>query len=360
MGASLRRAGRGAVMAMADWRDGSTENDERILLAHGSGGRLSQDLTRRIFLPAFRSPLLQRLDDSAALAPQPGRLAFTTDSFVVKPLFFRGGDIGKLAVCGTVNDLAMAGAMPLCLSAAFIVEEGFRLTDLARIAASMRAAAAEAGVEIVTGDTKVVAAGQADGVFITTSGVGLIPDGLDIRGANARPGDKIVLSGPIGDHGIAVLSEREGLRFEVDISSDCAPLNHLVGAMVEVSAEIRCLRDPTRGGLATVLNELAGQSRVAMRIYEEAVPVRDSVRAACELLGYDPLYIANEGKLAAIVAAEAADAIVERMRTERYGERATIIGEVLEGPPGRIVMATRLGGTRIVEMLSGELLPRIC
>lgn len=340
---------------MAERRD-----DERILLAHGSGGRLSHQLTQELFLRSFRSSLLRRLDDFAVVERQPGRLAFTTDSFVVKPLFFAGGDIGKLAVCGTVNDLSMSGATPLYLSASFIIEEGFPIADLARIANSMGDAAEEAGVEIVAGDTKVVEVGKADGVFITTTGLGLIPDGVSIAGARARPGDSIILSGPIGDHGIAVLSEREGLRFKAEVRSDCAPLNRLVKAMLEVSAEIHCLRDPTRGGLATVLNELAAQSGVAMRIYEGAVPVRDAVRAACELLGYDPLYVANEGRLVAVVPCDIAEAMVERMRQETYGREAVVIGEVLEDPPGRVSMVTTIGGTRIVDMLTGELLPRIC
>lgn len=340
---------------MAGWG-----SDDRILLAHGSGGRLSHQLTQELFLRSFNSSLLRRLDDYALVERQPGRLAFTTDSFVVKPLFFAGGDIGRLAICGTVNDLAMSGATPLYLSAAFIVEEGFRIADLARIVNSMRVAADEARVEVVAGDTKVVKSGEADGVFITTAGLGLIPDGVSIIGRGARPGDRIILSGSIGDHGIAVLSEREGLRFETEIRSDCAPLNHLVKAMLDVSPEIHCLRDPTRGGLATVLNELAGQSGVAMRIYEDAVLVRDDVRGACELLGYDPLYVANEGKLVAVVSVEVANAIVDRMRRERYGEDAVIIGEVLEGPVGRVAMVTKIGGTRIVDVLAGELLPRIC
>lgn len=333
---------------------------ERVMLAHGSGGRLSQQLTQEIFLRAFDSPVLRRLDDFAVLDGRPGRFAFTTDSFVVKPIFFTGGDIGKLAVCGTVNDLSMSGAVPKYLSATFIIEEGFFIADLLKIAQSMQRVAEEAGVEIVAGDTKVVEVGKADGIFITTTGLGIIPQGIGISGAGARPGDKIVLSGPIGDHGIAILSEREGFRFKAEMQSDCAPLNDLVKAMLEVSADIHCLRDPTRGGLATVLNEVAGQSGVGMRIYEGAVPVRDAVRAACELLGYDPLYVANEGKLVAVVGAAVADAIVDRMRRHDYGREAVIIGEVLEGPIGCVTMATKIGGTRVIDMLAGEMLPRIC
>ncbi len=335
-------------------------SDERILLAHGSGGRLSQQLTERVFLRTFNSPVLRRLDDFAVVEGQPGCFAFTTDSFVVKPVFFPGGDVGKLAVCGTVNDLAMSGAVPRYMSASFIIEEGFLIADLLRIARSMQRAADEAGVEIVAGDTKIVESGKADGVFITTTGLGHIPPSVSISGAGARPGDKIILSGSIGDHGVAILSEREGFRLKTEITSDCAPLNVLVKAMLDVSADVRCLRDPTRGGLATVLNELAGQSKVAMRIFESAIPIRDGVRAACELLGYDPLYIANEGKLVAVVGAGVADAIVETMRQLDYGREASVIGEVLDGPAGRVTMVTKIGGSRVIDMLTGELLPRIC
>ncbi|MBI2863599.1 MAG: hydrogenase expression/formation protein HypE [Chloroflexi bacterium] len=340
------------------------KDNERVLVAHGSGGRLSQELIQKLFLPSFNNSRLNRLDDFAIVSLPPGRqpcsLAFTTDSFVVKPLFFPGGNIGKLSVCGTVNDLAMSGARPLALSASFIVEEGFLLADLARIAQSMQQAAEEAGVEIVAGDTKVVEAGGAYGVFITTTGLGVIPPGVAISGSGARPADKIVLSGSLGDHGIAVLSEREGLRFRTAIQSDCAPLNHLVEAMLEVCPAIHSLRDPTRGGLATILNELAEQSGVAMRIHEEAIPVHDGVRAACELLGFDPLYVANEGKLVAIVPAAKSEAVVEKMRQQKYGREAAIIGEVLAGPAGRVTLTTTVGGSRLVDALAGELLPRIC
>ncbi len=345
--------------------------DERILLAHGSGGRLSQELTRRVFLKAFDSSILRRLDDCAVLdnctVDEPaaaegrfGRLAFTTDSFVVKPLFFAGGDIGKLAVCGTVNDLAMSGAVPKYLSAAFVVEEGLLISILHRIALSMRRAAEEAGVEIVAGDTKVVEAGKGDGLYITTTGIGVVPPDISISGAGAKLGDKIILSGTIGDHGIAVLGEREGFRFGHAVRSDCAPLNHLIEAMLGVSTEIHCLRDPTRGGLATTLNELANQSGVAIRVRELDIPVKEEVRATCELLGYDPLYVANEGKVVAVVAGEVADEMVERIRQNCYGREATIIGEVVAGPGGRVTMATNIGGSRVIAMLAGELLPRIC
>lgn len=335
-------------------------SQDRVLLAHGGGGRMSQQLIRRIFLRSFGSTTLHRLDDCAVIERQTGRLALSTDSFVVKPLFFPGGDIGKLAVYGTVNDLSMSGATPLYLSAAFVLEEGFPIADLTRIADSMGEAAREVGAEIVAGDTKVVESGKADEVFITTTGLGLVPEGVSIFASGARAGDKIILSGTIGDHGIAVLSKREGFRFSAEIESDCAPLTGLVQRMLGLSKEIHCLRDPTRGGLATALNELAAQSGVAMRIFEGAILVRDEVRAACELLGYDPLYVANEGKLVAVVAPGVAVAMVDKMRQEPNGRDATIIGEVLEGPAGRVSMATRIGGTRIVDMLSGELLPRIC
>ena len=333
--------------------------DEKILLAHGSGGKLSHDLVEKGFLPSFDNPLLSRLDDSAVFEAA-GRLAFTTDSYIVTPIFFPGGDIGKLAVCGTVNDLAMSGATPLYLSVSFIIEEGFSMGDLGRIVTSIQQAANEAGAKVVTGDTKVVNRGSADRLFINTAGVGVIPDGVDISGSNARAGDRVILSGPIGDHGIAIMSEREGLKFSSPVKSDCAPLNHLVSEMLEVSSEIHCLRDPTRGGLATTLNEFAAQSGVGIVIHEDAVPVRDAVRAACEMLGFDPLYVANEGKLVAVVGADDAERVVERMRKSRYGADAAIIGEITEDHPGKVVLRTSLGASRIVDMLVGELLPRIC
>ncbi len=333
--------------------------DEKILLAHGSGGKLGHDLVEKGFLPSFDNPLLSKLDDSAVFDAR-GRLAFTTDSYVVTPIFFSGGDIGKLAVCGTVNDLSMSGATPLYLSVSFIIEEGFSLSDLSRIVTSIQQATDEAEVKVVTGDTKVVNRGSADGLFINTAGVGIIPDGVDISGSNARVGDKVILSGPIGEHGIAIMSEREGLKFASPVISDCAPLNKLVSEMLEVSSEIHCLRDPTRGGLATTLNEFATQSKVGILIHEDAIPVQNAVRAACEMLGFDPLYVANEGRLVAVVAPDDAERIVQKMRQNKYAAEATIIGEIAEEHPGRVVMRTRLGASRIVDMLVGELLPRIC
>jgi hydrogenase expression/formation protein HypE len=332
---------------------------DKILLAHGSGGRLAHQLVEKSFVKALANPILDRLDD-AAVFELGGRLAFTTDSYTVSPIFFPGGDIGKLAVCGTVNDLAMSGARPAYLSLALIIEEGLSHKELDRIVTSIQQAAAEAGVEIITGDTKVVNRGSADKLFINTAGIGAIPPGVDISGANARPGDKVILSGTIGEHGIAVLSQREGLSFATSLKSDCAPLAKLVSDMLAVSPDIRCLRDPTRGGLATTLNELAAQSNVGIRIEEELVPVLGEVLAACEMLGLDPLYVANEGKLVAIVPAEATERVLAAMRKNRYGEQAAIIGEVTAEHPGRVVMKTSLGTTRIVDMLTGDPLPRIC
>jgi hydrogenase expression/formation protein HypE len=339
---------------------------DKILLAHGSGGRLSHELIRDLFLPHFPAPALARLDDAAvvellaAASSGAGRLALTTDSHVVKPLFFPGGDIGRLAVCGTVNDLAMVGATPLYLTAGFVIEEGLDLETIRRVVASMQASAEEAGVEIVTGDTKVVERGGADQLFINTAGLGAIADGIDISASNASPGDMILLSGAIGDHGLAVLSEREGLAFRSQLASDVAPLNQLVATMLTASPDIHVLRDPTRGGLATTLNEIALQSQVALVIEENKVPVHEGVRAACEMLGYDPLYVANEGKLVAMVGGDAAEAILEAMRRDPHGEEAAIIGEVRAKPEGKVLLRTGIGGTRIVDMLAGELLPRIC
>ena len=334
-------------------------DDETILLAHGSGSRLSHELIGKYLLPPLANPLLAKLDDSAVFDLS-GRLAFTTDSYVVSPIFFPGGDIGKLAVCGTINDLSMSGATPLYLSLSLIIEEGLTLSELKKVVSSIKAAAEEAGVKIVTGDTKVVNRGSADKLFINTSGIGIIPKGIDISGANAKVGDKIILSGTIGDHGIAVVSQREGLKFSVPVKSDCAPLNKLVSQMLQASPLIHCLRDPTRGGLATTLNEFAKQSGVGISIEEEKIPVRDAVRAACELLGFDPLYVANEGKLVAVVAPNDAGKILAKMKRNRYGADAAIIGEVTDEHKGKVIMKTRLGASRIVDMLSGELLPRIC
>jgi hydrogenase expression/formation protein HypE len=334
--------------------------EERVLLAHGSGGVLSHDLISSFFVKAFQNPILDRLDDMAVLEIDGAKLAFTTDSYVVTPIFFPGGDIGKLAVCGTVNDLAMSGARPLYLSAGFILEEGFPLRDLEAVIASMEKTAGRAGVRIVTGDTKVVNRGGADGIFINTAGLGRIPKGVDISGGNARPGDKVLVSGSIGDHGIAILSSREGLEFSTRLESDCAPLNGLVARMLEVSREIHCLRDPTRGGLSTTLNELARQSQNAIWVEESRIPVKEEVRGACELLGLDPFILANEGKLISIVAAEAADSVLAAMRAHPLGKDAALIGEVREAPKGKVLLRTPLGSTRILDMLVGEALPRIC
>jgi len=333
--------------------------EDKVLLAHGGGGKLAHDLVEKSFVKTLANPFLARLDDSAVFNLS-GRLAFTTDSYVVSPIFFPGGDIGRLAVCGTVNDLAMSGARPLYLSLAFIIEEGLSLAELEQVVNSVRLAAGEAGVEIVTGDTKVVPRGSADKLFINTAGVGLIPEGVDIGGDRAQPGDKVILSGAIGDHGIAVISQREGLSFATTLKSDCAPLGGLVAEMLEVSRNINCLRDPTRGGLATTLNELASQSKVSIRIEEKNIPVREEVLGACEMLGFDPLYVANEGKLVAIVPDKDADKILKVMEKNKYGKEAVIIGEVAAEKPGRVVMKTVLGSHRIVDMLVGDLLPRIC
>ena len=334
---------------------------DRIVLGHGSGGRLSAELLRDVFLPLFANPVLDRMDDQAVVEIGGSRVAFTTDSFVVQPLFFPGGDIGSLAVHGTVNDLAMGGARPLFLSAGFILEEGFATETLRRIAESMANAAAAAGVAIVTGDTKVVERGKGDGVFINTTGIGIVPDGVRLSACQALPGDRVILSGSIGDHGIAILARREGLEFETEILSDSAPLHHLVARILEAAAgAVRCMRDPTRGGVSSSLNEIAAQSQVSIQIEETSLPVRDQVRGACELLGLDPLYVANEGKLLAIVAPEAAEKVVEAMRRDPCGAEAAIIGTVGEKNPGLVTMQTAFGSTRIVDMLAGEQLPRIC
>ena len=333
--------------------------EDRILLAHGSGGKLSHDLIEKSFISTLGNPILNKLDDSAVFELN-GRLAFTTDSYTVSPIFFPGGDIGKLAICGTVNDLAMSGATPLYLSLSFIIEEGLPTNELEKIVDSIYQTANEAKVKIVTGDTKVVNQGSADKLFINTSGVGVVPPGVNISGANAMPGDKVILSGSLGEHGIAVLSQRQGLELNVPIETDCAPLNRLVAEMLEISANLHCLRDPTRGGLATTLNEFAKQSKVGIRIYEDSLPVNEAVQAACELLGFDPLYVANEGKLVAVVAPADADKVLVKMRQNQYGHEANIIGEVVEDHPGRVIMKTNLGSSRIVDMPVGELLPRIC
>jgi len=335
-------------------------SEAKILLAHGSGGKLSHDLVREIFVPRFSNPFLEPLDDSARIANQDGSLAFTTDAYVIHPLFFPGGDIGRLAICGTVNDLSMIGAVPSYLSLSLIIEEGFSLNRLERIISSARDAAEEASVQIVTGDTKVVEHGAADQLFITTSGIGWIPKGVHLSGLHAKPGDAVLLSGFLGDHEIAVLSQREGFEFEADLKSDCAPLNSLVARMLRVCPDLRCLRDPTRGGLATTLNEIASGSGVGVVLEEERIPVRESVRGTCELLGLDPLYLANEGKLVAICPPHEADKVLQAMRAHPLGQHAEIIGRVTEENPKRVTLHTLIGGHRVVDMLTGAQYPRIC
>jgi hydrogenase expression/formation protein HypE len=334
---------------------------ETIVMGHGSGGKMMNDLIQKIFLPPLDNAVLRAGDDAGVVQPNScTQLAISTDAHVVSPLFFPGGDIGHLAICGTVNDVAMLGATPQYLTAGFILEEGLEIETLERVVQSMKAAAEEAGVEIVAGDTKVVQRGKADGLYITTAGVGTIIPGVAVGGAQAKPGDVVILSGPMGDHGIAVLGARGELGFESDIQSDCAPLNHLIAAMLDASTQIHVLRDPTRGGVASALNEIAGQSRVSITLHEANLPVRPAVQAACEMLGFDPLYVANEGKLVAIVGQEDAAAILDTMHQTKYGEAAVIIGEVNEAPAGRVLMKTAFGSTRIVDVLAGEMLPRIC
>lgn len=333
----------------------------RVDLSHGSGGRAMARLIADVFHAAFDNDWLRAGNDQAAFDIPGGRMVMTTDGYVVSPLFFPGGDIGKLAVHGTINDIAMAGARPLHMSASFIIEEGFPLADLRRIAQSMGEASRAAGVAIVTGDTKVVERGKADGVFISTACVGMVPTGLDLSGDKARPGDVILLSGSIGDHGVAVMSKRENLSFDTEAVSDTAALHELVAAMVEAAgASIRLMRDPTRGGLAATLNEIAQQSRVGVRIEESAIPVAAQVAAACELLGLDPLFVANEGKLAAVVAPEAAEPLLAAMRAHPLGRQATRIGAIVADDHRFVQMTTRFGGERVIDWLSGEQLPRIC
>jgi hydrogenase expression/formation protein HypE len=337
--------------------------DQQITLAHGAGGKSSHTLVEALFLKELRNPLLEPLADNAVFATGNGggqRLAFSTDSFVVKPLFFPGGDIGELAVNGTVNDLAMAGARPLYLSAGFIVEEGLPTEDLGRIVASMGAAARKAGVAVVAGDTKVVERGKGDGVYINTSGVALLERDVELGASQIRPGDRVLVSGTLGDHGMAIMIARGDLELEADIESDTAPLHELVAALLDATDGVRCLRDPTRGGLATVLNELALSAQVGMTIDENALPVRPDVNGACEILGLDALYVANEGKLAAVVAPEAADAALAALRSHPLGADAAIVAEVHGGDPGLVLLDTGLGGHRVVDMLAGDPLPRIC
>ena len=336
-------------------------NYKHVLLGHGSGGKLSADLIQYLFLPAFGDETLAQLEDQATLELENGaRIAFTTDSYVVRPLFFPGGDIGKLAVHGTINDLAVGGAKPLFLSAAFILEEGLPMESLRRIAASMRAACDQAGIRLVTGDTKVVDRGKGDQVFINTSGIGAVPIGRNLSIRNAQPGDKIIVSGTIGDHGIAIMSVREGIEFETVLESDTASLAGLVEKMLAACSTIRCMRDPTRGGVSSALNELAKASGVGVRLDEAAIPIRREVHAACEMLGLDPLYVANEGKLLAVVPAESAPSLLAAMREHPLGENAAIIGEIVADKSRMVVMKSLVGGNRVVTMLSGEQLPRIC
>ena len=334
--------------------------DDVVLLAHGAGGKKSADLIRDLFLSNFGNPTLSCLGDSAVIEGA-SRLAFTTDSFVVDPIFFPGGDIGKLAVCGTVNDLACAGARPIALSAAFILEEGLSFEDLERVVASMKRASEEAGVSVVTGDTKVVARGSADKLFINTSGIGLLSvDREPPAPSRARPGDVVILSGTIADHGMAVMAQREGMRFASEIASDCAPLYQMVAQVLEAAPNVHCLRDPTRGGLAATLNELAAQSGVRIEISESEIPVADNVRVVCELLGIDPLHVANEGKMIAIVPGNEAESALAAMRAHKYGTRAAIIGSVTESGAGQVHLRTAMGSLRILDTPSGDILPRIC
>jgi hydrogenase expression/formation protein HypE len=331
-----------------------------ILLAHGSGGKLTHQLIEKMFLPQFKNELLEPLHDGAVFTVGGTRLAFSTDSYVVNPIFFPGGNIGELAVNGTVNDLAMCGARPLYLSAAFIIEEGLPMDDLWKIVLSMQEAARKAGVLLVTGDTKVVDRGKGDKIFVNTSGVGVVDEGVDVGPKNIRAGDKIIVNGDIGLHGIAIMSVRAGLEFDTVMESDTAPLNGLVQEMIRASRNIHALRDPTRGGVATTLNELAEQSGLGILINEESIPVPDDVRGACEILGLDPLYIANEGKLLAFVSSHDADKLLGVMRKHPLGKNAVVIGEVVDRHNGTVVMKSKIGGTRVVDMLTGEQLPRIC
>jgi len=337
-----------------DTRRGSVD------MSHGSGGRATAQLVAELFARHLDNDLLAQGNDQACFPAPAGRMVMTTDGHVVSPLFFPGGDIGSLAVHGTINDIATAGARPLYLSAGFILEEGFPLADLERIVVSMAEAAQAAGVSVATGDTKVVEAGKGDGVFVTTTGIGVVPDGVEISGDRARPGDAILVNGSIGDHGIAILSRRENLEFETEIRSDSAALHGLVANMVAAVPSIHCLRDPTRGGLGTTLNELAQQSGIGMRISEDPIPIKPDVAAACELLGIDPLYVANEGKLVAICAAGEAERLLAAMRAHPLGQEAAVIGEVVADPHAFVEMETRFGGRRMVDWPAGEQLPRIC
>lgn len=335
-------------------------NYQEIVLAHGSGGKLSHQLMEKLILPQFRNELLESLHDGAIFSVGGERVAFSTDSYVVNPIFFPGGDIGKLAVHGTVNDLAMCGARARYLSVGFILEEGLPLEEFWRVVQSMRAAADAAGVMLVTGDTKVVDRGKADKIFINTSGIGVVPDGVNISPSRAQIGDKIIMSGAMAVHGIAIMSVREGLEFESEIASDTAPLHDLVAKILAVANDVHVLRDPTRGGITSALTEVAQAAKVGMQLQEAAIPISEEVKGACEILGLDPLYVANEGKLLAIVAAGDAERVLDAMRAHPLGAEAAIIGEVVPDHPGFVTMNTRVGGRRVVDMLSGEQLPRIC
>jgi hydrogenase expression/formation protein HypE len=335
-------------------------HDEQIVMGHGSGGRMAHDLIRKVFLPAFDNPALAAGDDGAVLERPAGRMVVSVDSHVVFPLFFPGGDIGHLAVCGTVNDVAVMGATPLYLTAGFILEEGLPLETLRRVVESMKRAADEAGVKIVSGDTKVVERGKGDGLYVSTTGVGILPEGREISGRRAQAGDLVILSGPMGDHGIAVLAARGELGFETDVESDCAPLNGLIADILAASPNVHVLRDPTRGGVATTLNEIARQSGVCITLNESALPVRPQVAAACEMLGFDPLYIANEGRVLVVLPRAEAEDALKAMRAAKYGAHAVVIGEVSAAPQGRVLLKTAYGSTRVVDMLAGEMLPRIC
>jgi len=333
---------------------------EKVLLDHGSGGKISHRMTTRMMLPVFDNPILDELNDGAIFEVSGRKMAFSTDSYVVDPIFFPGGNIGDLAVNGTVNDLSMCGADPRYLGIGLIMEEGLPMTDLETILETMGSAAKAAGVQVVTGDTKVVPRGAVDKIFINTSGVGLIPPHVNVSGSRASAGDQIILSGTMADHGMTVLSRREGMAFESSITSDTAPLNLMVEKIFMATREVHVLRDPTRGGVGTALNEIAEKSKVGIRIDEENLPVKPEVMGICELLGFDPLYVANEGKLLAFVKADHAQMALDAIRRDRYGKDACIIGEVVADHPGQVFMKTRIGGTRIVDMLSGEQLPRIC
>jgi len=333
---------------------------DKILLDHGSGGKISHGLTADMMLPIFDNPILSELNDGAIFNIEGRRLAFSTDTYTVDPIFFPGGNIGDLAIYGTVNDISMCGATPLFLSVGLIIEEGFPFSDLEIIVKQMGKAAVEAGVKVVTGDTKVVPKGAADKIFINTSGIGAIPDGVAVGSTRAQVGDIIMLSGTIADHGITILTQREGMRFDSTLTSDCAPLNHMVARMFATTQKIHVLRDPTRGGVGTALNEIAQKSAVGIKIFEDKIPVKAEVAGICELLGFDPLYLANEGKLLAFVAPQDSKSVLEVMRSDSYGKDATVIGVVVVDYPGQVFLETRIGGSRTVDMLTGEQLPRIC